>query len=487
MQRSWLLQRADQTAGATALESEGDAWTFATLADRARRASAYVVAAAPPPDAPVALLMSGGAEFAAWFHAVALAGRAVLPLNTRLTTDEIHAQLADAGVALLVGESGDGRLDALAGRAPAMQLRAAPSLSMLPRPTGPLPGETFDIEAPLVVLFTSGTTGRAKGACLSWKNFEASANAAMDTLGPAVAGRWLACMPLFHVGGLSILIRSVLFGGPVRLQRRFDAAAVSDALDAEDVAGVSLVPTMLSRLLDHRAGRRAPASLRVLLLGGAAAAPELVGRALEAGYPVCPTYGLTEATSQVATAPPPRQGSRAPSAMRALPGVEIRIVAGDRELPPETAGEITVRGPNVMRGYLNDLPATARALRGGWLWTGDIGYLDSDGALHVLDRRDDLIVSGGENVYPAEIEAVLHEHPGVSEVGVAGVPDRDLGARVAAWVVKKAGAAVDAAALEHFCRSRLAGYKRPREFRFVDILPRTTGGKLQRRSLVDIK
>ena len=484
--RNWLLQRADETPEAAALESDAGAWTFATLADRSRRGCAYVVSAAPPTDAPVALLMTGDAEFAAWLHAVALAGRAVLPLNTRLTTDEIHAQLAAARVRLLLGEASDGRLDALARRAPGLQTRAAPSLASLPPPAGSLPGETFDAKATLAVLFTSGTTGRAKGACLSWRNFEASATAAAATLGPAVAGRWLACMPLFHVGGLSILIRSVLFGGSVRLQPRFDAGAVSDALDTDAIAGLSLVPTMLSRLLDHRAGRPAPASLRVLLLGGAAAAPELVRRALEAGFPVCPTYGLTEATSQVATAPPPRPGAHAASLMRALPGVEIRIVADDRDLAAESAGEIAVRGPNVMRGYLNDAPATARALRGGWLRTGDIGYLDQDGALHVLDRRDDLIVSGGENVYPAEVEAVLHEHPAVSEVGVAGVPDKDLGARVAAWVVRKPGAAVDGPALEHFCRERLAGFKRPREFHFVDILPRTSGGKLQRRNLVNM-
>jgi O-succinylbenzoic acid--CoA ligase len=294
-------------------------------------------------------------------------------------------------------------------------------------------------------------------------------------------------MPLVHVGGLSILMRSALFGGPVRLQPSFDAAAVSDALDCGDITGLSLVPTMLSRLLEYRAGRPLPGGLRVLLLGGAPVAPDLLRRAFDAGFPVCPTYGLTEATSQVATAAPPQPHATDPSPMRPLSGIELRIVDDDRDLPPGVAGEIAVRGATVMQGYLNDAQATQRALRAGWLFTGDIGYLDATGGLHVLDRRDDLVITGGENVYPAEIEAALLEHPEVAEAGVAGVQDTDLGARVVAWVVKRPGAEMDVAALDHFCRARLAGYKRPREFRIVDALPRNAAGKLQRRRLVALR
>jgi O-succinylbenzoic acid--CoA ligase len=292
-------------------------------------------------------------------------------------------------------------------------------------------------------------------------------------------------MPLFHVGGLSILVRSVRFGGPVRLLPRFDVAEVSDALDTGDIAGVSLVPTMLSRLLAHRRGRPAPPGLRVLLLGGAAAAPELLGRALAAGYPVCPTYGLTEACSQVATAPPPSTGATRPRPMRPMQGTELRIVLDGRDAPTGAPGEILVRGPTVMQGYLHDSESTARALQGGWLHTGDIGCLDAEGGLQVLDRRDDLIVSGGENVYPAEIEAVLLEHPSVADAGVTGVPDGDLGARVVAWIVTTPGTSPDVEALQRYCRGRLAGFKQPREFRCVDALPRNAAGKLQRKRLVD--
>ncbi len=432
--------------------------------------------------------MEGDAEFAAWFHAIALARRTVLPLNLRLTAGELAQQLADAHVDWLLGAAGDVRLADLAAQVPGLQAVVAPAFDALPAPRGALPGEggATDDDATLAVLYTSGTSGRAKGACLSRANFLASAEAAEERLGPVVEGRWLACMPLFHVGGLSILMRSVRFGGPVRLLPRFDVAEVSDALDTGDIAGVSLVPTMLSRLLTHRRGRPAPPGLRVLLLGGAAAAPELLARALAAGYPVCPTYGLTEACSQVATAPPPPSGATQPRPMRPLQGTELRIVHDGRDVAARHAG----RDPRARTDRDAGLPARSRGprrarCRAAGCTPATSAASIAEGGLQVLDRRDDLIVSGGENVYPAEIEAVLMEHPSVDDAGVAGIPDADLGARVVAWVVVAPGAAHDIEALQRHCRSRLAGFKQPREFRCVDALPRNAAGKLQRRRLAD--
>jgi o-succinylbenzoate---CoA ligase len=481
-----LLSRAARTPAAPAIECDGESWTFAQLADRARRGAAYLVANASPGNRPIALLLAGDARFVAWLYAVALSGRTVLPLNTRLTAGELAQQLVDAQAAFVIGQADDVRMATISTQVPGLAMTAAPDLAALPLPEGRLPGEDAAADALLAVLFTSGTSGRSRGACLDWRNFEASAVAALDRLGPAVRERWLCCMPLFHVGGLSMLVRSVLYGGAVRLLPRFDAAAVSSALDEGDVAGISLVPTMLSRLLAYRAGRPAPASLQLLLLGGAAAAPELLARAREAGYPVCATYGLTEATSQVATARPWGRAAPVPPPMLPLRGTELRIIADGREAAAGVPGEILVRGPTVMSGYLGDPEASARAIRDGWLHTGDIGCLDAEGGLHVLDRRDDLILSGGENVYPAEVEAVLLEHPSVAEAGVAGVPDADLGARVLAWIVVRDGVAGDAGALSAHCRDRLARYKRPHEFRFVSALPRTASGKLQRRRLTEL-
>lgn len=482
----WLLQRARSTPEAPALEEAGRTWRFSALADRALRAAQYVQAQAAAGDAPIALLLTGDSRFATWFHAVSLTGRAVLPLNFRLTADELAQQLADAGVRLLLGEAGDGRLAALATRVTGIDVRPVPAAEALPPPVGRPAGAEVDLARTLAVLFTSGTTGRAKGACLSWGNFDASARAAHQRLGPAASGRWLACMPLYHVGGLSVLLRGAIFGGPVLLQSRFDPAAVSAALDTGSLAGLSLVPTMLSRLLAFRGERPAPPDLRVLLLGGAATPPALLQRALAARFPVCLTYGLTEATSQVATAAPPASGARQANPVRPLPGVELRIVCGDQDAPAGETGEIVVRGPVVMQGYLGDPEATARTLRDHWLYTGDVGFLDAAGGLHVRDRRDDLVVSGGENVYPAEVEAVLLGHPDVAEAGVTGVPDDDLGSRVVAWLVLQPDVVPDTQALARFCRGQLAGFKVPREFRFVGALPRTAAGKLRRAELLSV-
>jgi len=480
-----LESRVARTPDAIAIEGGDADLTFAALAGRARRGAAYLLAAAPPGNGAIALLMPGDARFIGWFLAIAHTGRPVLPVNARLTAGEIARQLADADIRFLLGDASDVRLETIRSQLPGLVAMAAPELERLPMATGRLPGEDAPGDATLAVLLTSGTSGRSKGACLTWGNFAASAGAALERLGPAVRERWLACMPLFHVGGLSILVRSVLYGGPIRLLSRFDAAAVSEALDAGDIAGVSLVPTMLSRVLAHRTGRPAPAGLQVLLLGGAAASPELLVRAHEAGFPLCETYGLTEATSQVATARPWAIGMNSPPPMLPLPGTEVRILVDECDAPTGVPGEIIVRGPTVMKCYYDDPAATERTIRGGWLYTGDIGFLDAAGGLHVLDRRDDLIVSGGENVYPAEIEAILLEHTSVAEAGVAGLPDVDLGARVVAWIVLREAATADARALSEHCAARLAGYKRPREFRFVTVLPRTASGKLQRRRLTE--
>jgi O-succinylbenzoic acid--CoA ligase len=480
-----LPWRAALSPEAPAIESAEIVWSFGRLADYARRAAWHVLSRAPDDGSPIALLLEAGAGFVAWFHAIALAGRPSLPLNLRLTASEIARQLEDARVTQLIAGAGEARVDALAASVRGLHCVVAPDLDSLPPCAEPLPGEHAGDETVLAVLFTSGTTGRAKGACLTRGNFAASAVATRHRLGPAVCGRWLACMPLYHVGGLSILWRSLEFGGAVRLLQRFDAREVSDLLDAGEIEGISLVPTMLSRLLEVRSGRMAPPTLRVLLLGGAAASPELLGRAIELGFPVCPTYGLTEATSQVASAAPSGAGATRTSPMRPLPGNDVRIMREGGDAAVGEAGEILVRGPTVMKEYLNQPEDTARVLRDGWLHTGDIGFIESDGGLRVLDRRDDLIVSGGENVYPAEIEAVLVEHPDVVEAGVAGITDPDLGSRIVAWIVSGADKDPDVDSLRRHCRERLAGFKQPKEFRFVSELPRNSLGKLQRRRLVE--
>jgi O-succinylbenzoic acid--CoA ligase len=287
------------------------------------------------------------------------------------------------------------------------------------------------------------------------------------------------------VGGLSILLRSAIYGTTAEVHQRFDAGAVNRAID-RGVTIVSLVSVMLQRLLEERGDAPFPPSLRCLLIGGGPVPAPLLERCLRMGAPVVQTYGLTECCSQVATLAPEDALTHLGSAGRALYPNELRIaVAPDS---PDDAGEILVRGPIVMSGYLGDPDATAQALNDGWMHTGDIGRLDADGYLYMLDRRDDLIVSGGENVYPAEVEGALLEHPWVEEAAVIGAPDATWGHRVVAVVRLRSelqSSATDAAdALRAYCRERLAAYKAPAEVRIVtESLPRTESGKIRRAAL----
>jgi o-succinylbenzoate---CoA ligase len=280
----------------------------------------------------------------------------------------------------------------------------------------------------------------------------------------------LACLPLFHVGGLSILLRSVVYGIPAVVHWRFEPGQVNQAIDAGRVTLVSVVSTMLNRLLDERADRSFPPTLRVVLLGGGPAPLPLLERALHARTPVVQTYGLTETASQVVTLAPEDAIRKVGSAGKPLMGSQIRI---------EADGEICVRGPTVSPGYLHQAPRPT----GDWLRTGDLGYLDAEGYLYVLDRRDDLIVSGGENVYPSEVEAALLAHPAVAEAGVVGLPDPEWGRTVAAVVKLEDGQTASPDELIAFCRQRLAAYKVPRRVAFKASLPRNAAGKLLRREL----
>ena len=309
------------------------------------------------------------------------------------------------------------------------------------------------------VVATSGTTGEPKAVELTWAGLRASAGAVSTALGAGPADRWLCCLPLHGAGGLSVVARSLVSGVPVDVVERFDPETVASTR----ATLVSLVPSQLSRALAAGADL---ARFRRILVGGAPVGEELRRRAAAGGARVTPTYGLSETWGGVVHDGHP------------LEGVEVRLGEGD---------EVLVRGAVVMRGYRGRPDLTRAVLAAdGWLRTGDVGAWADDGALRVVDRMDDLVISGGVNVSPTEVEAVLRAHPAVGDVGVAGAPDPDWGQRVVAYVVPADAADPPTlSALRAFAAEHLSPPKLPREVVVVTALPRTAGGKLMRRLLAN--
>ena len=349
-----------------------------------------------------------------------------------------------------------------------------------------LPGAAAK-ESPLgsraVVVFTSGSTGRPRGAVLGHAALCASAQAHTAVFGWREEDRWLLSLPTAHVGGLMIVVRSLLARRTIVLGGReaagaFDAEAVLRTIESYRVTLLSVVPTMLGRLLDRGEGRP-PASLRAVLVGGAPASPALMARARRRRWPVFATYGLTEACSQVTTQRP-REALWGVGA--AVPGVDVRIVPSDG-----AGGSVRIRGAMLFDGYLGsepDAPLDRPFDAGGWFDTGDLGVVDGAGRLRILGRTSDRILTGGENVDPAEVEAAVVEWPGADAACVVGVKDEEWGERVAAMVAGSRGfdAAGGLPALEEHLRGRLAGFKRPRRWKVVERLPAAPSGKVDRRA-----
>jgi len=412
--------------------------SYAELAAGAARAARRLAALGVGEGERVATTLPPGAAFAELVHALPLLGASLVPLNTRLTDTERRWQLEDCGARLSVSEPLDGDEADVALR------------------------DQVDPDTEHSVIYTSGTTGTPSAVSLTHRNHTASALASAWNLGVHPDDRWLCVLPLFHVGGLAILLRSAIYGTTAVIHDGFDAERVKSAFERGEITVASLVPTMLRRLVDAGLGR-APA-LRAVLLGGGPVPRDLLEWSAGHDFPALQTYGMTQTSSQIATLTAGEAVRRSGSAGRPLLGVELSI-SGE--------GEILVRGPMVSPGAL--------AQTDGWLHTGDRGRLDRDGYLWVEGRLKDVIVTGGENVACAEVERVLEEHPAVIEAAVVGLPDPEWGEVVTAFVVMNGDTGDDLIA---HCRERLAGYKVPRALHAVDALPRNAAGKLLRRELV---
>jgi O-succinylbenzoic acid--CoA ligase len=426
----WIALAAGKHPERVAIELEERAITYAALSQRAIEGCRWLQGRDVRAGERVALEIEDRFEFALALHACLLTGAPAVPVDLRLGEEERAARRAGSEVVL----------------------RDWPAADI---PAWAMPGMAHPVtDAVATVMHTSGTTSAPKPVELTDGNWLANALGSAVALGLDPAERWLCPMPLTHVGGLSILIRSVIYATTAVLHDRFDAGAVTEELmdPARRITLVSLVPTMLSRLLD--AGLEGPPTLRWALLGGAPIPPALLERAADAGVPVAPTYGMTEGCSQLFTFGFP------------LPGVEFRLAGPD--------GEIEVRGPMIAPGALD---------QDGWLHTGDLGRIDERGRLEIVGRRSDTIITGGENVAPQEVESVLQAHPSVADAAVVGRADPEWGQALVALILARNGGPVDLEELRSHCRARLAAFKVPKRFELVDGLPRTPSGKLLRREL----
>jgi len=336
-----------------------------------------------------------------------------------------------------------------------------------------------------VILYTAGTTGQPKGVALSHDNLVSNARAAARLYELDRTAWSLAVLPLSHSYGLTLMNAGNILGTRAVLLRWFNPELVLETIERYRVQQMAGVPTMFVYLLNFPEAERFDTSSMKLWGSGAAPLPVGIVAPFEArfGGRLLEGYGLTEA-SPVVSAHRYSGERRLGSVGQPIPGVEVAIVDdGDRPLPAGEIGEVCVRGPNVMLGYYRMPEETARTIRGGWLYTGDMGRLDGDGFLYIVERKKDLIIRGGFNIYPREVEDVLYAHPAVAETAVVGVPDPLMGEDVLAFVVAKAGAAATAEALIAFCQERLARYKCPKAVRFVESLPKSPIGKILRKEL----
>jgi O-succinylbenzoic acid--CoA ligase len=444
----WLHRAARTRPTWTALEGPDGASSrsYAELHAAARAGARALAARGVVPGDRVAIALPPGLAFAEAFHACLLLGTVAVPVDPRLTDAE-RAHVCD-GAAVVVSTT----------LATVQNAGAGPDLALDER--------RHDLDAVAAIIHTSGTSAAPRPIELTYGNFLWSALGSAVALDHDPRERWLCALPVSHVGGLSILVRSAIYTTTAVLHPRFDTDLVLRALRAQKITLVSLVSTTLARLLD--AGLERPPELRRALIGGGPVPDALVDRAREAGVPVSSTYGLTEACSQVTTGGPPLFCTRV-----RIDGVAERPAAGRASEPQ--IGEIMVAGPTV---------ASSSRDPDGWLHTGDLGSLDERGFLQVTGRLADTIVSGGENVAPAEVEAALESHPDVLEAAVLGRPDPTWGEAVAALVVPRPGTVVQVEMLRAHCAARLAPYKVPKHLDIATTpLPRTTSGKLLRRNL----
>ncbi len=436
---NWLAQRAQTCPDRAALIADGSRLTYEELEAEATAAARRLAARGVRGGAAVTLELPVGADYVVLLHALMKLGAVAQPLNTRLAAGEREAELERAAPVLTISRPHD---------------VSGPEADL------PLLGE-HDLAAIQCRVMTSGTSGDPRPIGLTYGNHLWSAVGSAFNLGVDPSDRWLCCLPLYHVSGLEIVMRTVIYGTGAVVHDGFAVDEVAEALERDGVTLMSLVTTQLVRLLEAGVDL---SGMRAILVGGGPVPLEVLEEAIGRDAAVVQTYGLTETASQVTTLSPQEARRKLGSAGRPLLTTHLRI----------QDGEILVQGPVVAPGCADE---------DGWLHTGDLGRIDDEGFLYVEDRLGDVIVSGGENVLPAEVEEVLLRHPDVADAAAVGRADAEWQEAVEAVVVLRHGAAAGAAELRQHCAESLAGYKVPKRFEFVSELPRTDSGKILRRAL----
>jgi long-chain acyl-CoA synthetase len=485
-----LFDAADKEPDTTALRMDDVALTYTEFRDAALKVAAGLQARGISPGDRVGMVLPNVVSFPVVFYGALIAGAAVVPMNPLLKAREIEYYLQDSGARLVVAVEQSAQPAAEAAAAVGIEsvtVGAAQSDAIMADDGVPAGAVGRADDDPAVILYTSGTTGKPKGAELTHAGLNSNARTTAETLlegsGDDVI---MGCLPLFHVFGLTCSLNAgVLSGACLTLIPRFDGGKALHVIERDGVTIFEGVPTMFSAMLHQPdAAGHDVSSLRLCVSGGSAMPVEVM-RAFEEtfGCIVLEGYGLSE-TSPVASFNHPHAERKPGSIGTPIRGVEMRLVDDEgRDVPPGEVGEIAIRGENVMKGYWNRPEETAKAIPDGWFRTGDLARQDEDGYFFIVDRKKEMIIRGGYNVYPREIEEALYEHPAVAEVACIGIKHPDLGEEVAAAVALKPGASAEPDELRDWAKARVAAYKYPRHVWLVDELPKGPTGKILRRAV----
>ncbi|WP_214483756.1 o-succinylbenzoate--CoA ligase [Bacillus sp. SM2101] len=482
---NFLLQRAKLTPNRIAVTYHKEQITFLNLHERAITKARKLHSFGVKKDDTVAILMNNSIEFIEIIHALKHIGAITVFLNTRLTEAEITWQIVDARVDYFITEDAFSNISkGIANENPLLNIVSVKQLDRLQETEFSLI-EEFPLHEIDTIMYTSGTTGKPKGVIQTYGNHWWSAVGSALNLGLHEKDRWLLAVPIFHISGLSILMRSVIYGMTVILHDRFIPSQINQSITRDGATIVSVVAVMLQKMIDELEDHSYPPYFRCMLTGGGPVPTPLLKKCKERAIPVFQTYGMTETASQIVTLTPEDSLNKVGSAGKPLFPAQVRIEKDGDIVAANETGEIVVKGPNVTSGYLFQEEITRKAIINDWFYTGDIGYIDDDGFLYVLDRRSDLIISGGENIYPAEIESVLLSHQDIDEAGVIGVFDKTWGQVPCAFIKCKNDVDVSESELIQYCSTRLAKYKVPNKIVFVQELPRNASNKLLRRKLYE--